>query len=156
MDWVCRSLGCQYIRFTSLHRTARQSNLSALISTLSAQGPVECDLRFSEVSFFSCGVSRATEKGKRPVRVVIQKGARDGVFDRISSHKLYSTTHATAASSMMAHGMLPSPPTQPRRVKVYELKNNDWFDRGTGYCTGHMMDVREPIRQKLNRGKWFF
>ncbi|KEZ41110.1 hypothetical protein SAPIO_CDS7174 [Scedosporium apiospermum] len=22
-----------------------------------------------------------------------------------------------------------------RRVKVYELRNNDWFDRGTGFCT---------------------
>ena len=46
---------------------------------------------------------------------------------------------------MMAHGVLPSPPTQPRRVKVYELKNNDWFDRGTGYCTGHLMDVRAQL-----------
>lgn len=39
----------------------------------------------------------------------------------------------------------PSPPTQPRRVKVYELKNNDWFDRGTGYCTGHLMNVRRDL-----------
>lgn len=23
-----------------------------------------------------------------------------------------------------------------KRVKVYELKNNDWFDRGTGFCNG--------------------
>lgn len=23
-----------------------------------------------------------------------------------------------------------------KRVKVYELKNNDWYDRGTGFCTG--------------------
>ena len=23
-----------------------------------------------------------------------------------------------------------------KRVKVYELKSNDWFDRGTGFCTG--------------------
>ncbi|KAL9102355.1 MAG: hypothetical protein Q9163_002477 [Psora crenata] len=28
-----------------------------------------------------------------------------------------------------------------RRVKVYELKNNDWFDRGTGFCTGQTTDV---------------
>lgn len=26
--------------------------------------------------------------------------------------------------------------SERRRVKVYELKNNDWFDRGTGYCVG--------------------
>ncbi|KAF8463834.1 component of IIS longevity pathway SMK-1-domain-containing protein [Kalaharituber pfeilii] len=48
----------------------------------------------------------------------------------------------------MAHGVLPSPPTQPRRVKVYELKNNDWFDRGTGYCTGHLMDEIPHIQVK--------
>jgi hypothetical protein len=30
---------------------------------------------------------------------------------------------------------LVAPPAQDRkRVKVYELKNNDWFDRGTGFC----------------------
>lgn len=39
---------------------------------------------------------------------------------------------------------VPNPPTTPRRVKVYELRNNDWFDRGTGYCTGQLVNVREP------------
>lgn len=30
-----------------------------------------------------------------------------------------------------------APPANDRkRVKVYELKNNDWFDRGTGFCKG--------------------
>lgn len=28
-----------------------------------------------------------------------------------------------------------------RRVKVYELKENDWFDRGTGFCTGQFVNV---------------
>ncbi|KAL2835512.1 component of IIS longevity pathway SMK-1-domain-containing protein [Aspergillus pseudoustus] len=28
------------------------------------------------------------------------------------------------------------PPSERKRVKVYELKENDWFDRGTGFCTG--------------------
>ncbi|KAI9810151.1 MAG: Platinum sensitivity protein [Pycnora praestabilis] len=32
------------------------------------------------------------------------------------------------------------PPTNDRkRVKVYELRNNDWFDRGTGFCTGQVI-----------------
>jgi hypothetical protein len=32
---------------------------------------------------------------------------------------------------------LVAPPANDRkRVKVYELKNNDWFDRGTGFCRG--------------------
>ncbi len=28
-----------------------------------------------------------------------------------------------------------------KRVKVYELKENDWFDRGTGFCTGQLVNV---------------
>ncbi|OQO10954.1 hypothetical protein B0A48_05209 [Cryoendolithus antarcticus] len=33
----------------------------------------------------------------------------------------------------------PSPMSQERkRVKVYELKNNDWYDRGTGFCSGQL------------------
>ena len=36
-----------------------------------------------------------------------------------------------------------APPTNDRkRVKVYELRNNDWFDRGTGFCTGQNVNVR--------------
>lgn len=26
-----------------------------------------------------------------------------------------------------------------KRVKVYELKNNDWYDRGTGFCSGQLV-----------------
>lgn len=29
-----------------------------------------------------------------------------------------------------------APPANSKRVKVYELKNNDWYDRGTGFCSG--------------------
>jgi protein phosphatase-4 regulatory subunit 3 len=32
-----------------------------------------------------------------------------------------------------------------KRVKVYELKNNDWYDRGTGFCTGQY--VSQPDSQ---------
>jgi hypothetical protein len=28
-----------------------------------------------------------------------------------------------------------------KRVKVYELKNNDWYDRGTGFCSGTLANV---------------
>ena len=46
-----------------------------------------------------------------------------------------------------------APPVSDRkRVKVYELKDNDWFDRGTGFCTGSLVNVsctmqtrRDPI-----------
>lgn len=33
------------------------------------------------------------------------------------------------------------PGNDRKRVKVYELKDNDWFDRGTGFCTGHFVNV---------------
>ncbi|CAH0048613.1 unnamed protein product [Clonostachys solani] len=30
---------------------------------------------------------------------------------------------------------VPHQATDKKRVKVYELRDNDWFDRGTGFCT---------------------
>jgi protein phosphatase-4 regulatory subunit 3 len=37
---------------------------------------------------------------------------------------------------------LAAPPLNDRkRVKVYELKNNDWYDRGTGFCAGQVLAV---------------
>lgn len=35
------------------------------------------------------------------------------------------------------------PSNEKKRVKVYELKNNDWFDRGTGFCTGRIINVSD-------------
>ncbi|KAF2171724.1 hypothetical protein M409DRAFT_63331 [Zasmidium cellare ATCC 36951] len=32
-----------------------------------------------------------------------------------------------------------APANDKRRVKVYELKNNDWYDRGTGFCVGSIV-----------------
>ena len=34
-----------------------------------------------------------------------------------------------------------SPANDRKRVKVYELQNNDWFDRGTGFCKGIVVNV---------------
>jgi hypothetical protein len=42
---------------------------------------------------------------------------------------------------MMAQAV-PNPPNEKKRVKVYELRNNDWFDRGTGFCTAAFLFVR--------------
>ena len=36
---------------------------------------------------------------------------------------------------------VPNPPSDKKRVKVYELRNNDWFDRGTGFCTAAFIFV---------------
>ncbi|QKX61074.1 uncharacterized protein TRUGW13939_08220 [Talaromyces rugulosus] len=32
------------------------------------------------------------------------------------------------------------PPQDRKRVKVYELRDNDWYDRGTGFCTGAVVE----------------
>ncbi|KAF1829273.1 DUF625-domain-containing protein [Decorospora gaudefroyi] len=37
----------------------------------------------------------------------------------------------------------PPPASERKRVKVYELKNNDWFDRGTGFCKGVVTNPEE-------------
>lgn len=37
------------------------------------------------------------------------------------------------------------PPNDKKRVKVYELRKNDWYDRGTGYCTGRVINVRDSL-----------
>jgi hypothetical protein len=42
--------------------------------------------------------------------------------------------------SMMAQPV-PHQSTDKKRVKVYELRNNDWFDRGTGFCTASFTAV---------------
>jgi protein phosphatase-4 regulatory subunit 3 len=42
---------------------------------------------------------------------------------------------------MMAQPV-PHQSADKKRVKVYELRNNDWFDRGTGFCTAAFVLVR--------------
>lgn len=47
----------------------------------------------------------------------------------------------------MAAQPVPHQSTDKKRVKVYELRNNDWFDRGTGFCTAAIHadgEQREP------------
>jgi len=62
---------------------------------------------------------------------------------------LSSEGEGTPASPMMAQ---PEPDqTDKKRVKVYELRNNDWFDRGTGFCTAEYVTVRQyPFSLRLN------
>lgn len=38
---------------------------------------------------------------------------------------------------------LSAPPSERKRVKVYELRENDWFDRGTGFCSTQCILVRD-------------
>ncbi|OJD21589.1 hypothetical protein ACJ73_07071 [Blastomyces percursus] len=37
------------------------------------------------------------------------------------------------------------PPHDRKRVKVYELRDNDWFDRGTGLCSAQVIDDEPRI-----------
>ncbi|OAK97227.1 DUF625-domain-containing protein [Phaeosphaeriaceae sp. SRC1lsM3a] len=41
--------------------------------------------------------------------------------------------------------LVPPPANDRKRVKVYELKNNDWFDRGTGFCRGIVSDEAKIV-----------
>ncbi|KAH6671872.1 component of IIS longevity pathway SMK-1-domain-containing protein [Halenospora varia] len=50
---------------------------------------------------------------------------------------------------MMAQAV-PDPPSNRKRVKVYELRNQDWFDRGTGFCTAAFI-FNEVSRQEEPR-----
>lgn len=45
----------------------------------------------------------------------------------------------------MALAIPPPPPNDRKRVKVYELKENDWYDRGTGFCAGQILDDEARI-----------
>lgn len=36
---------------------------------------------------------------------------------------------------------VPNPPNDKKRVKVYELRSNDWFDKGTGFCEAKLIWV---------------
>lgn len=38
---------------------------------------------------------------------------------------------------------------EKRRVKVYDLRNNDWFDRGTGFCAGRLVAVENGTEEGL-------
>ncbi|KAK3987865.1 component of IIS longevity pathway SMK-1-domain-containing protein [Cladorrhinum sp. PSN332] len=44
---------------------------------------------------------------------------------------------------MMAQPVPHQTTTDKKRVKVYELRSNDWFDRGTGFCTACFVSVEE-------------
>ncbi|EME85172.1 uncharacterized protein MYCFIDRAFT_153248 [Pseudocercospora fijiensis CIRAD86] len=39
-----------------------------------------------------------------------------------------------------------------KRVKVYELKNNDWYDRGTGFCVGSVFSAPDAPPEQLDAG----
>lgn len=55
------------------------------------------------------------------------------------------------AEPLMMAQPVPHQSTDRRRVKVYELRNNDWFDRGTGFCSAAFVPVRNTIGQHAPR-----
>ncbi|KAM7206886.1 putative suppressor of mek1 protein [Naviculisporaceae sp. PSN 640] len=42
---------------------------------------------------------------------------------------------------------MPQQSTEKKRVKVYELRNNDWFDRGTGFCVATMVTLENGSKE---------
>lgn len=63
--------------------------------------------------------------------------------DLLANYNRIATEGGEPESSMMAHPV-PHQTTDRRRVKVYELRENDWFDRGTGFCTANFVEVQMP------------
>lgn len=47
---------------------------------------------------------------------------------------------------------LAQPPSmqERKRVKVYELKNNDWYDRGTGFCSGQLVNSPQSTAENAD------
>lgn len=61
--------------------------------------------------------------------------------DLVTYDNQHIATEADSEPAMMAQPV-PHPATDKKRVKVYELRNNDWFDRGTGFCSALFATVR--------------
>ncbi|KAI4286484.1 MAG: hypothetical protein L6R35_004265 [Caloplaca aegaea] len=82
--------------------------------------------------------ARSASESARPPSVTagIQKssGARKrGLGGTRRIKKIISGWWARTPPDM---ALVVPPQIEKKRVKVYELRNNDWFDRGTGFCTG--------------------
>lgn len=60
------------------------------------------------------------------------------------TYNSYATEGGDSEPLMMAQPV-PHQATDKKRVKVYELRDNDWFDRGTGFCTATFATVRPAI-----------
>lgn len=56
------------------------------------------------------------------------------------------TVEGEPESLMMAQPV-PHQPTDKKRVKVYELRNNDWFDRGTGFCSASFKTLEDGRKE---------
>lgn len=81
----------------------------------------------------------------------------------LSPHQLDATTppHHLIADSCVVPEAAPEPlmmaqpvphqTTDKRRVKVYELRHNDWFDRGTGFCYACFVPVCLPDMSSATR-----
>lgn len=68
--------------------------------------------------------------------------------DLLANYDRIATDGGDSDESMMAQAV-PHQTQQPdrRRVKVYELRDNDWFDRGTGFCSAEFIEVGCPTPQ---------
>ena len=63
--------------------------------------------------------------------------------DLVLHHTRLATDFRSDEPLAMAAQQVPHPSTDRKRVKVYELRHNDWFDRGTGFCTAEFDTVSQ-------------
>ncbi|KAI0132308.1 component of IIS longevity pathway SMK-1-domain-containing protein [Xylariales sp. AK1849] len=66
--------------------------------------------------------------------------------DLLQYNRLATEVEAEEPLTMAAQPV-PHPSTDKKRVKVYELRNNDWFDRGTGFCTAAFHVIEDGQRE---------
>ena len=66
--------------------------------------------------------------------------------DLLQYNNRLATNTDTDEPLTMAAQSVPHPSTDRKRVKVYELRNKDWFDRGTGFCSASFNFV-SPTRR---------
>lgn len=83
---------------------------------------------------------------RREIQAQLETTAR--IVDYVSvGDPLYREKQRLVVSGSGSRGnpkmaLMAPPSNEKKRVKVYELRNNDWFDRGTGFCTGRVINVR--------------
>ena len=56
----------------------------------------------------------------------------------------YPSSPQVPNRSHTIHGQVPLA-NDMKQVKVYELRDNYWLDRGTGFCTGQIIKVRTSV-----------
>jgi hypothetical protein len=84
------------------------------------------------------------QKNHHPIGAPIAQGvaAQRSQQSHAGTPGMPNSTPSIQSTPLMMSQAVPNPPNDQKRVKVYELRNNSWFDRGTGFCTAAFIFVR--------------